>query len=82
MNLNDLTRRFILGEGKDKNITTYIQALRETLGALQPKTQTDYRRLAIAKEHLAEIRKISRRLQERVSLLEEQIKILEESKRD
>ena len=81
MDLNRMTRRFILGEGKDKNITNYIQALRETLSALHPRTQTDYRRLEIAKEHLGEIRKISRRLQERVNLLEEQIKILEESKR-
>jgi hypothetical protein len=81
MDLNKMTRRFILGEGKDKNITNYIQALRETLSALQPRTQTDYRRLEIAKEHLVEIRKISRRLQERVNLLEEQIEILEESKR-
>ena len=81
MDLNKLTRRFILGEGKDKSIANYIQALRETLGALHPRTQTDFRRLEIAKEHLGEIRKISRRLQERVSLLEEQVKVLEESKR-
>jgi hypothetical protein len=81
MDLNRLTRRFLLGEGKDKSITNYIQALRETLNALQPRTQTDYRRLEIAKEHLGEIRKISRRLQERVTLLEEQIEVLEESKR-
>ena len=82
MNLDDMTKRFLLGEDrKPENVLTYLQALKETINALNPKTQTDYRRLEIAKQHITEIRKLARRLQERVSLLEEQVKIMEEGKK-
>jgi len=80
INLNDMTRRFLLGENQKYNVMNYIQALRETLHSLQPRTQTDYRRIEIAKEHLREIRKHTRKLEERVGLLEEQLRVLEEGK--
>ena len=82
MNLNDLTRNFIKNEGKTqpKDITAYIQALKETLNTLSPKTQADHKRIEIAKEHLHEVRRGVRRIQQRVQMLEEQVKILEESK--
>ena len=80
INLNDLTRRFILNEQKAESVFSYLQALKETIGNLNPRTQTDYRRIEIAKEHLGEIRKHVRKLHERVDLLEEQLKVLEEGK--
>jgi|TARA_R110000824_G_scaffold177610_4_gene357069 uncharacterized protein (UPF0305 family) len=80
VNLDDLTRRFILNENRQATVLTYLQALKETLGSIRPGTQKDYRRLEIAKEHLQEIRRHARRLQERVTLLEEQLQILEEGK--
>ncbi len=80
LDLNDMTRRFLLNEEKNHNILTYLQALKETLDSIKPRTQTDYRRLDIAKEHLREIRRHSRKLEERVGLLEEQLRVLEEGK--
>jgi muramidase (phage lysozyme) len=80
ISLNDLTRRFLLGENKQRSVLTYLQALKETLNSMQPRTQSDYRRLEVAKDHLNEIRRHARRLQEKVTLLEEQLQILEEGK--
>jgi hypothetical protein len=62
-------------------IFSYIQSLTETINRLSPKTVREKRDLEIAREHLREIRKISRKLQERVDVLEEQVKVLEENKR-
>ena len=82
--LSRITRAFITGEGKipRPTIFSYIQSLNETLSNMRAKTQTEARRLDIAKEHLREIKKNARQLQERVQLLEEQITVLEESKKD
>jgi predicted nucleic acid-binding Zn-ribbon protein len=80
ISLNDLTRRFLLGENKQRSVLVYLQALKETLNSIHPRTQSDYRRLEVAKDHLNEIRRHARRLQERVTLLEEQLQILEEGK--
>jgi len=80
---DSVTRKFILSEGRpdtEKSILSYLQALRETLESLNPKSQTDYRRIEIAKEHVREARRQARRLQEKVYLLEEQVKVLEEGK--
>ncbi len=80
--LNKLTKRFITNEGSlpTPTIFSYIQSLSEGLLNMKPRTQTESRRLSIAKEHLREIRKKARQLQERVQLLEEQVSVLEESK--
>ena len=77
-NFNDMTRRFLMSEGKDENIMTYIQSIMETLDNLTPRTKTDFYRLDVAKKHIREIRKASRRLNERINKLEEQVKVLEE----
>jgi len=44
------------------------------------RSQRESRQVSIAKQHLNEIRKLNRRLEEKINLLEEQIKILEEGK--
>ena len=81
-----ITRRFLhnLKEGKSEEvgIRGYIQALSETLNYFKPRTLTEQRRLAVAKQQLKEIKSHSRRLQERVTQLEEQVNILEENKED
>jgi len=79
--LDKITRAFITSEGKASRPTifSYIQSLNETLTNMRGRTQTEARRLDIAKEHLREIKKNARQLQERVQLLEEQITVLEES---
>ena len=74
MNLNDMTRRFILNEGNNSpSLSSYIQSLQEIIFSLSPKTQTERRRIEIAKNHLREVRKHVRKLEEKVQMLEEQL---------
>ena len=74
INLNDITRRFILNEGDNApSLASYIQSLQEIVFSLTPRTQTERRRVEMAKNHLREVRKHVRRLEEKVQMLEEQI---------
>tara|TARA_R100001244_G_C5066164_1_gene110150 strand:+ start:120 stop:368 length:249 start_codon:yes stop_codon:yes gene_type:complete len=81
MDYDKMTRKFLLGEVNDSpSIGSYLQSLKEALANLRPATQTDKRRLEIANNHLHEVRRRVRRLQENHDILEERLKILEESK--
>ena len=84
MDYDALTRKFLtnLKEGRKSEVglREYIQELGETLSSLNPRTQTEQRRLAMAKEQLSHIKKQTRRLQEKIAILEEQVSILEEDK--
>jgi hypothetical protein len=81
MDFEKMTRRFLLGEAfESPDVFGYIQSLQEILNRLQPKTIRETRYLAIAKNHIIEIRRFSRRLAEDNKKLQEQIKILEENK--
>tara|TARA_Y100000310_G_scaffold200876_1_gene200936 strand:+ start:1355 stop:1606 length:252 start_codon:yes stop_codon:yes gene_type:complete len=82
VNLDNITRRFILNEGEGPSLQSYIQSLGEALENIRPGTRRDNRRLEVAKSQLKEVKRHSRRLQERVSTLEEQVKVLEEQKGD
>jgi hypothetical protein len=75
-----MTREFLLGEGKAPSLASYIQSISEVLESVTPRSRTDERRIAMAKSNLVEVRRHARRLQERVSILEEQVHVLEESK--
>ena len=79
-----MTREFIVNEGNvpSPTIFTYIQSLSETLSNMRPKTQSESQRLAIARQHLKEIKRNARKLQEQVHVLEEKLNVLEESKED
>ena len=79
---NKMTRDFIVNEGNTPSPTifTYIQSLNETLNNMRPKTQSESQRLAIARQHLKEIKRNARRLQEQVGVLQEKLNVLEESK--
>ena len=59
---------------------TNDESLEEVLTKLRPNTRTDERRVEIAKSHLKEIRRSVRRLQNEVTLLQEQLQVLEEAK--
>jgi flagellar biosynthesis chaperone FliJ len=75
---NKLTKQFLLGEAYEKpNLSSYIQMLQEIITNLRPATARDIRRIQIAKEHLREIRRHAKTLEERVGFLEEQIRIFE-----
>jgi len=79
LDLDRLTRRFLMGESKGSaSISSYIQNLSEILSSLNGRTQTDRRRLEIAKQHLYEIKRNVRKLEEKVTLLEEHVSLLEE----
>ena len=82
--LNKLTKEFIVNEGDvpSPTIFTYIQSLNETLSNMRPKSQSESQRLAIARQHIKEIRKRARRMHEQVQLLEEKLNVLEESKEE
>lgn len=79
---NKMTKEFIVNEGgtPSPTIFSYIQSLGESLSNMKSRTQSETRRLSIAREHLREIRKKARQLQEQVLLLEDQVRVLEESK--
>jgi len=78
-----MTKSFLLGETKvSVNIMTHVQAIKEMLSNMKPKSQTEHNRLDAAFQHLKEVRRQARRLQERVYTLEEQVKVLEEGKED
>jgi len=85
IDLNSITRRFLLGEGtvspNAPTIQSYIQSLGEVLNNFKPRTKNGIRRLTIAKSQLKEIKRITRKLEERVFVLEEQLQILEEDKK-
>ena len=75
-----MTREFLLGESSAPSLASYLQSIGEVLGSVTPRSRTDERRIEMAKSSLKEVRRQTRRMQERVSVLEEQVKILEESK--
>jgi|TARA_Y100000296_G_scaffold10030_1_gene11515 polyhydroxyalkanoate synthesis regulator phasin len=78
--LRRMTREFLLGESRSPSIASYIQSVSEVLECLTPRSRTDERRIEIAKQSLREVRRHSKRLQERVNVLEEQVQVLEENK--
>lgn len=80
--LDRLTRKFIVNEGGTTAATifSYIQSLNESLANMTPRTQTESRRVAMAKVQLKEIKKMARKLQEQVNVLEEKLNVLEERK--
>ena len=79
IDFDKMTRRF-LTEGQLPSVASFIQSLEEVLTKLRPNTRTDERRVEIAKSHLKEIRRSVHRLQNEVTLLQEQLQVLEEAK--
>ena len=61
MDYDALTRKFLtnLKEGtkQQAGLREYLQALGETLSSINPRTQTEQRRLSMAKEQLNQIKK-------------------------
>jgi len=80
MSLNKDWNRFLLGESvEDRSIFTYLQGLQEIISNIRPKSLTEERRIALAKQHLKEARRSARKMQNELQLLEERLNILEES---
>tara|TARA_Y100000361_G_C11139856_1_gene334371 strand:- start:544 stop:816 length:273 start_codon:yes stop_codon:yes gene_type:complete len=90
MNFNDLTRKFLLGEGSSRpSIFSRARAIKEALESLNPRTKKERQRIEIALENLGHLRRGYRKLEEqnRVimeenALLNEKLTLLEESKEE
>ena len=80
MSLNKDWNNFLMGESLDeRNVFTYLQGLQEILSTMKPKSMTEERRLALARQHLKEARRSARRMQNELQVLEERLNVLEES---
>ena len=66
-------------EMEEKTIFTYIQGLQEIISNFKPRTMTEKRRFALAKQQLKEVKRLARRMQNEVHVLQEKLNILEES---
>lgn len=84
MDFDDLTKKFLLGEGKasEPSVLSRIQSVEETLHNILPRSQSDSRRLEMAKENVRNIRKHFKRLQKENERLQEQIAVLEETNKN
>jgi len=81
IDLNRLTKKFLLGESKAKpTVRAYVESVVNILEQFVPRSQRENRQISVAKQSLHEIKKLNRRLEEKISVLEEQISILEEGK--
>jgi len=79
---DSMTRKFLIGEGHSPpSVRSYVQSLSEILRNLNPKSQTEKRRVEIALEHVREIKRHTRKLEEKVLMLEGKLKVLEEDKK-
>ena len=79
INLRTLTENFLLNEGRPTpNAKSYLQSLSELLSSLSPRSMTDARRLEVAMEHIRNVQRHVRKLEEENSGLQERLKVLEE----
>lgn len=78
--LDKMTRRFLLGESTQQvaSVESQIQGLEETLTLLTPRSQSDTRRVEIARAHLREIKRHLKRLQQENASLQQKIESLED----
>ena len=79
MSLEKDWQKYLLNEDIERDIFIYIQGLREIVASIKPKTMTERRKLALIAQHLKEVKKYARRMQNKMDLLEEKLNILEES---
>ena len=82
MSLNSDWQNFLNESLDEKNIFTYIQGLQEIISNLKPRTMTEKRRMQLAKQHLREVKRFARKMQNDMSVLQEKLNIIEESKGD
>tara|TARA_Y100000310_G_C20114219_1_gene548535 strand:- start:128 stop:382 length:255 start_codon:yes stop_codon:yes gene_type:complete len=80
MSLDRDWQNFLNENLSEKSIFTYIQGLQELISKFKPRTLTEERRLTLAKQHLREVRKFARRMQNEMEILHEKVNILEEAK--
>jgi len=82
VSLNSDWQNFLHESLDEKTIFTYIQGLEEIISNLKPRSMTEKRRMSLARQHLREVKRYARRMQNDMSVLQEKLSILEESKGD
>ena len=82
MSLNSTWKSFLNESLEERTIFTYIQGLEEIISNLKPRTMTEKRRMSLAKQHLREVKRYAKRLQNENSVLMEKLSLLEESQGD
>ncbi len=82
LNLHSITKAFIMNEGKGPTVNTWIQALAENINALKPRSMSEERRVELMKHQLTELKRSSRRMQEQINTLTEELNFLQEGKKD
>ena len=81
IDLNNLTRKFLLGETKQRpSVRAYVESIVRIIDEVRPKSQRENRQFSVARQHLQEIKRLNSQLVEKITLLEEQVKILEEGR--
>ena len=81
VDLRRITRDFLLGEVKSNpTARAYVESVLRILDEVRPKSQRESRQLSVARQNLLEIKRVVRTRENKISLLEEQVRILEEGK--
>jgi len=81
LDLGSIIRKFIVNENNnDPDVFSHIQIVSEIIDRLKSNSLKETRFFNIMKQHMYEIKRKARKLQEQVNLLEEQVKMLEEEK--
>tara|TARA_R100001126_G_scaffold98983_1_gene73916 strand:+ start:351 stop:602 length:252 start_codon:yes stop_codon:yes gene_type:complete len=81
VDLRKMTRDFLIGEVKSNpTARAYVESVLRILDEVRPKSQKESRQLSVARQNLLEIKRVVRTLENKISLLEEQVRILEEGK--
>ena len=80
-NFHKMATNFLLGEIKSKpTARAYVESVLRILDEVRPKSQRESRQLSVARQNLLEIKRVVRTLENKISLLEEQVRVLEEGK--
>ncbi|MHA1940745.1 MAG: hypothetical protein ACW97P_03340 [Candidatus Hodarchaeales archaeon] len=82
MSLDTAWKDFLNESVDEKSIFTYIQGLQEIISNLKPRTLTEKRRMQLAKQHLREVKRFARKMQNDIGVLQEKLTIIEESQGD
>ena len=81
VDLRKMTRDFLIGEVKSNpTARAYVESVLRILDEVRPKSQRESRQLSVARQNLLEIKRVVRTLENKISLLEEQVRILEEGR--
>ena len=80
--IQKMTKEFVerLNEGDTPQWRSYLQSIDEALASVKIRTQRDARKVELARHNLVEIRRHLKRMDERVTTLEEKLQVLEEKK--